>query len=223
MPKDKQQVYVYWSLSSSLSDSLIRASLRAVFVWWLLLVCVARRFLSTTIESQRGSWPYRSLCLQNVRRVHLQGKEVQRSKGNSSRGRVLRYQGTIIPIVYARDSWTDVRYVQIFRFYIKCTQCSAEITFKTDPKFVSFLSYSFAAFWLLMCSEIQELGLQCWTWSSTKFRTLAKRRGREGDWQAWPARGGGSESEQPHGGTREQSDRFKTRDGYPRRLAEYQE
>ncbi|SCV70725.1 BQ2448_3487 [Microbotryum intermedium] len=24
--------------------------------------------------------------------------------------------------------------VQIFRFYIKCTQCSAEITFKTDPK-----------------------------------------------------------------------------------------
>lgn len=26
--------------------------------------------------------------------------------------------------------------MQIFRFYIKCTQCSAEITFKTDPKWV---------------------------------------------------------------------------------------
>src|SRR5271156_483395 len=36
----------------------------------------------------------------------------------------------------ARKETTDEKYlkIQIFRFYIRCTRCSAEITFKTDPK-----------------------------------------------------------------------------------------
>lgn len=36
----------------------------------------------------------------------------------------------------ARKETTDEKYYQIaiFRFYIRCTRCSAEITFKTDPK-----------------------------------------------------------------------------------------
>ena len=36
----------------------------------------------------------------------------------------------------ARKETTDERYISIsiFRFYIRCTRCSAEITFKTDPK-----------------------------------------------------------------------------------------
>lgn len=36
----------------------------------------------------------------------------------------------------ARKETTDMKYltVTIFRFYIKCTQCRAEITFRTDPK-----------------------------------------------------------------------------------------
>jgi hypothetical protein len=36
----------------------------------------------------------------------------------------------------ARKETPDERYlgIQIFRFYIRCTRCSAEITFKTDPK-----------------------------------------------------------------------------------------
>ncbi|KAI0024450.1 DUF572-domain-containing protein [Xylariomycetidae sp. FL0641] len=35
-----------------------------------------------------------------------------------------------------KETPPDERYlgIQIFRFYIKCTRCSAEITFKTDPK-----------------------------------------------------------------------------------------
>lgn len=36
----------------------------------------------------------------------------------------------------ARKETTDEKYyaISIFRFYIRCTRCSAEITFKTDPK-----------------------------------------------------------------------------------------
>lgn len=36
----------------------------------------------------------------------------------------------------ARKETTDERYyaITIYRFYIRCTRCSAEITFKTDPK-----------------------------------------------------------------------------------------
>ena len=36
----------------------------------------------------------------------------------------------------ARKETTDEKYYQIsiFRFYIRCTRCSAEITFRTDPK-----------------------------------------------------------------------------------------
>ncbi|KAI0161372.1 hypothetical protein GGR57DRAFT_518544 [Xylariaceae sp. FL1272] len=36
----------------------------------------------------------------------------------------------------ARKEVTDEKYlsIQIFRFYIRCTGCSAEVTFKTDPK-----------------------------------------------------------------------------------------
>ena len=36
----------------------------------------------------------------------------------------------------ARKETPDEKYlgIQIFRFYIRCTRCSAEITFKTDPK-----------------------------------------------------------------------------------------
>ncbi|KAF2143323.1 uncharacterized protein K452DRAFT_268762 [Aplosporella prunicola CBS 121167] len=36
----------------------------------------------------------------------------------------------------ARKEHTDEKYyaITIFRFYIRCTRCSAEITFKTDPK-----------------------------------------------------------------------------------------
>lgn len=36
----------------------------------------------------------------------------------------------------ARKETTDERYlsIPIYRFYIRCTRCSAEITFKTDPK-----------------------------------------------------------------------------------------
>ncbi|KAF2842943.1 DUF572-domain-containing protein [Patellaria atrata CBS 101060] len=36
----------------------------------------------------------------------------------------------------ARKETTEERYysIKIFRFYIRCTRCSAEITFKTDPK-----------------------------------------------------------------------------------------
>ena len=36
----------------------------------------------------------------------------------------------------ARKETTDERYfsIAIYRFYIRCTRCSAEITFKTDPK-----------------------------------------------------------------------------------------
>jgi hypothetical protein len=40
----------------------------------------------------------------------------------------------------ARKEITDERYLsrQIIRFYIRCTRCSAEITFKTDPKNTDF-------------------------------------------------------------------------------------
>ena len=36
----------------------------------------------------------------------------------------------------ARKETTDEKYynIAIFRFYIRCTRCSGEITFKTDPK-----------------------------------------------------------------------------------------
>lgn len=36
----------------------------------------------------------------------------------------------------ARKETTDEKYlnIQIYRFYIRCTRCSSEITFKTDPK-----------------------------------------------------------------------------------------
>ncbi|KAK6434535.1 Pre-mRNA-splicing factor cwf16 [Oleoguttula sp. CCFEE 5521] len=40
----------------------------------------------------------------------------------------------------ARKETTDEKYLQItiFRFYIRCTRCSAEITFKTDPKHMDY-------------------------------------------------------------------------------------
>jgi hypothetical protein len=38
--------------------------------------------------------------------------------------------------LHRRKETTDEKYfaINIFRFYIRCTSCSAEITFKTDPK-----------------------------------------------------------------------------------------
>lgn len=40
----------------------------------------------------------------------------------------------------ARKETTDEKYyaIAIFRFYIRCTRCSAEITFKTDPKHMDY-------------------------------------------------------------------------------------
>ncbi|KAK4539721.1 hypothetical protein LTR36_010432 [Oleoguttula mirabilis] len=40
----------------------------------------------------------------------------------------------------ARKETTDDKYyaISIFRFYIRCTRCSAEITFKTDPKHMDY-------------------------------------------------------------------------------------
>jgi len=40
----------------------------------------------------------------------------------------------------ARKETTEEKYyaISIFRFYIKCTRCSAEITFKTDPKHMDY-------------------------------------------------------------------------------------
>ena len=40
----------------------------------------------------------------------------------------------------ARKETTDEKYyaISIFRFYIRCTRCSAEITFKTDPKHMDY-------------------------------------------------------------------------------------
>ncbi|KAF2769705.1 DUF572-domain-containing protein, partial [Teratosphaeria nubilosa] len=40
----------------------------------------------------------------------------------------------------ARKETTDEKYyaITIFRFYIRCTRCSAEITFKTDPKHMDY-------------------------------------------------------------------------------------
>ena len=40
----------------------------------------------------------------------------------------------------ARKETTDERYyaIPIYRFYIKCTRCSAEITFRTDPKHMDY-------------------------------------------------------------------------------------
>ena len=36
----------------------------------------------------------------------------------------------------ARKETTEEKYlaIPVFRFYIRCTRCSGEITFKTDPK-----------------------------------------------------------------------------------------
>jgi hypothetical protein len=44
----------------------------------------------------------------------------------------------------ARKQTTDERYlsIQIYRFYIRCTRCSAEITFKTDPKHMDYVCES---------------------------------------------------------------------------------
>jgi hypothetical protein len=41
----------------------------------------------------------------------------------------------------AQKETTDNKYlnISIFRFYIKCTRCSAEITFKTDPKNMDYI------------------------------------------------------------------------------------
>jgi len=41
----------------------------------------------------------------------------------------------------ARKETTDEKYyaISIFRFYIRCTRCSAEITFKTDPKNMDYM------------------------------------------------------------------------------------
>lgn len=41
----------------------------------------------------------------------------------------------------ARKETTDEKYyaITIFRFYIRCTRCSAEITFKTDPKNMDYM------------------------------------------------------------------------------------
>ncbi|KAK0334438.1 Pre-mRNA-splicing factor cwf16, partial [Friedmanniomyces endolithicus] len=40
----------------------------------------------------------------------------------------------------ARKETTDEKYyaITIYRFYIRCTRCSAEITFKTDPKHMDY-------------------------------------------------------------------------------------
>jgi len=41
----------------------------------------------------------------------------------------------------ARKETTDEKYydIQVYRFYIRCTRCSAEITFKTDPKNMDYI------------------------------------------------------------------------------------
>ena len=78
--------------------------------------------------------------------------KIARSRGSKNSGPVLQTVRLMAPFsmkcttcgeyIYkgrkfnARKETTDEKYfsITIYRFYIRCTRCSAEITFKTDPK-----------------------------------------------------------------------------------------
>ncbi|ELR05265.1 hypothetical protein VC83_08767 [Pseudogymnoascus destructans] len=69
----------------------------------------------------------------------------------------------------ARKETTDEKYlsITIFRFYIRCTRCSAEITFKTDPKSLDYT-----------CERGAKRNFEPWRQGSLKEETEEERLAR---------------------------------------------
>ncbi|KFY38557.1 hypothetical protein V495_06491 [Pseudogymnoascus sp. VKM F-4514 (FW-929)] len=69
----------------------------------------------------------------------------------------------------ARKETTDEKYlsISIFRFYIRCTRCSAEITFKTDPKSLDYT-----------CERGAKRNFEPWRQGSLKEETEEERLDR---------------------------------------------